>query len=60
MDKKTKEALDVIERIKLPNGVIYEVIGKEKRSTLFSFWNIILDSVRYVTQDQQIFISACL
>lgn len=30
MDKKTKEALEVIEKIKEPNDVIYEIIRKEK------------------------------
>lgn len=32
MESKTKEALSAIEKIKLPDDIIYEIIRTEKRS----------------------------
>lgn len=49
MNRKTREALDAIEKIKSPNDVIYEVIGKEKRSAWFHFWDIVFDCIPGVT-----------
>ena len=50
MDRKTIEALDAIEKIKSPNDTIYEIIGKEKRSVWFHFWDIVLDCIPGVTR----------
>ena len=37
MDKKTKEALDAIEKIKSQDDIIYEIFRTEKRSDGFIF-----------------------
>ena len=49
MDKTTREALDAIETIKLPNDSIYEVIRTEKRSGWFHFWDIVFDVIPSTT-----------
>ena len=49
MDKKTREALDAIEKVKSPDDIIYEIIRKEKRSVWFHFWDIVLDCIPGVT-----------
>ena len=49
MDKKTKEALDAIGKIKSPDDVIYEIFRTEKRSGWFHFWDIVFDVIPSTT-----------
>ena len=49
MDKKTKDALEVIEKIMSKNDVVYEVFRSEKKSGLFYFWDIIFESTLSMT-----------
>ena len=49
MDKKTIEALDAIEKIKLSDDIIYEVFRTEKRSGWFHFWDIVFDVIPSAT-----------
>ena len=49
MDKKTKEALDAIEKIKSQDDIIYEIFRTEKRSGWFHFWDIIFDVIPSTT-----------
>ncbi|MBD3108907.1 hypothetical protein IEO70_11095 [Bacillus sp. AGMB 02131] len=49
MDIKTKEALDVIEKIKSPDDIIYEVFRSEKRSGWFHFWDTVFDVIPSTT-----------
>lgn len=45
MDKKTKEALDLIEKIKEPNDFVYGIIRKEKKSRLYHLFDFMLDLI---------------
>ncbi|WP_342463253.1 hypothetical protein NST62_06895 [Ureibacillus sp. FSL K6-8385] len=45
MDRKTKEALDIIEKIKSSDDYVYELIRKPKRSGWFHFWDMMFDLV---------------
>ena len=49
MDRKTREALDAIEKIKSPDDIIYEVFRTEKRSGWFHFWDIVFDIIPSTT-----------
>ena len=49
MDRKTREALDAIEKIKSPDDIIYEVCRTEKRSGWFHFWDIVFDVIPSTT-----------
>ena len=49
MDRKTREALDAIEKIKSPDDIIYEVFRSEKRSGWFHFWDIVFDVIPSTT-----------
>ena len=49
MDRKTREALDAIEKIKSPDDIIYEVFRTEKRSGWFHFWDIVFDVIPSTT-----------
>lgn len=49
MNRKTREALSAIEKIKSLGDVIYEVIRTEKRSAWFHFWDIVFDLIPSVT-----------
>jgi len=49
MDKKTKEALDAIEKIKSQDDIIYEIFRTEKRSGWFHFWDIVFDVIPSTT-----------
>lgn len=49
MDQKTREALNVLEKIKSPGDIIYEIFRTEKRSGWFHFWDIIFDIIPSTT-----------
>ena len=49
LDRKTKEALDAIGKIKSPDDVIYEIFRTEKRSGWFHFWDIVFDAIPSTT-----------
>ena len=49
MDRKTREALEAIEKIKSPDDIIYEVFRTEKRSGWFHFWDIVFDIIPSTT-----------
>lgn len=49
MDKKTREALDVINKVKSSGDIIYEVIRSEKRSGWFHFWDTVFDVIPSTT-----------
>ena len=49
MDRKTREALDAIEKIKLSDDIIYEIFRTEKRSGWFHFWDIVFDVIPSTT-----------
>ncbi len=49
MDRKTREALDSIEKIKLSDDIIYEIFRTEKRSGWFHFWDIVFDVIPSTT-----------
>ena len=49
MNRKTREALDAIEKIKLSDDIIYEVFRSEKRSGWFHFWDIVFDVIPSTT-----------
>ncbi|MDQ0231659.1 hypothetical protein [Metabacillus malikii] len=45
MDKKTRQALEAIEKVKSPGDVVYEVFRTEKKSGMFQFLNILFESI---------------
>lgn len=45
MDRKTREALDAIEKIKAPGDTIYEISRKEKKSAGFVLWDMLFDNI---------------
>ena len=49
MGRKTREALDAIETIKLSDDIIYEIFRTEKRSGWFHFWDIVFDVIPSTT-----------
>ena len=49
MDKKTREALDAINKVKSSDDIIYEVFRSEKRSGWFHFWDTIFDVIPSTT-----------
>ncbi len=49
MDRKTREAIDAIEKIKASDDIIYEVIRSEKKSGWFHFWDIVFDIIPSTT-----------
>ena len=49
MNRKTREALDAIEKIKLSDDIIYEMFRSEKRSGWFHFWDIVFDVIPSTT-----------
>lgn len=52
MDKKTKEALATINKIKMSSDdVVYEIFRTEKRSAWFHFWDIVFDMIPSTTTE---------
>ena len=49
MDKKTREALDVINKVKSSDDIIYEIFRSEKRSGWFHFWDTVFDVIPSTT-----------
>lgn len=49
MDKKTREALDAINKVKSSDDIIYEVFRSEKRSGWFHFWDTVFDLIPSAT-----------
>jgi hypothetical protein len=49
MDRKTREALDAIEKIKLSDDITYEIFRTGKRSGWFHFWDIVFDVIPSTT-----------
>lgn len=49
MDRKTREALDAIEKIKQSDEIVYEIFRTEKRSGWFHFWDIVFDVIPSTT-----------
>ncbi|NMD72655.1 hypothetical protein HHO41_20675 [Bacillus sp. DNRA2] len=49
MDRKTRQILAEIEKIKSANDIVYEVFRTEKRSGWFYFWDIIFDVIPSTT-----------
>ena len=49
VDRKTKEAIEAIEKLKSQDDIIYEIFRTEKRSGWFHFWDIVLDVIPSTT-----------
>lgn len=49
MDRKTREALDAIDKIKLPDAIVYEAFRTEKRSGWFHFLDVVFDVIPSTT-----------